>query len=257
MGQGHKIDMNIFELNDHMVALRKVVGDKTKELFAIQMAETVSRRLDRKFIDGEECSLRNECSEYRTEFRNDYKEQKVTGYRDSRIDFEVKLLLYPYKRNFYLFPIVEREDLLNVIIESSDKITWFGWWDSTDCPENVSKKEWSARKRVWNGIFANTNGTYGGTGFEINLTLPYYEHHYVSPDELLSCFPSKEQRARTIAKDRVYFSVYVPDENFSSFGPVLDAMDYLKTPEGIAKIEAETLVIMDLIPDTYDSDEGQ
>lgn len=71
----------------------------------------------------------------------------------SVFDFDVAIAIRKYENRFYLIPYCDMcmKSCLDFLAEHP-MLEPYGYWNSTDCPEAISAKEWTQRGRIWDAI---------------------------------------------------------------------------------------------------------
>ncbi len=75
-------------------------------------------------------------------------------YRDSTYDLECGFNLWPHKRHFYVIPIMDQW-LIKVLEQDKNRPEWvenYAYWNNTDGPDDVTRKEWLARRKYWEAV---------------------------------------------------------------------------------------------------------
>lgn len=79
---------------------------------------------------------------------------QLSSYQRNEFDFNVYLNVYEYNRRKYIIPYCDMymKNVLNFL--SRDKrLEDFRYWNNTDAPSHISKKEWNKRGEIWDKIY--------------------------------------------------------------------------------------------------------
>lgn len=178
---GFKIDTgDISEVqsifNGHQVALKEVTKEKIIEFLVKSAVEDFDKDIISKKNTGKD---NNYISQASREMDDRQREIKKTGYRDPEVDFGVEIAIFPFEGKFYGIYYSEQEEFYHNLLKQQ-KISEFSYYDNTDKPERISKKEWKERERVWDIIF-DGNGLPCEIGFtkKYNTYAPRPEIHEI------------------------------------------------------------------------------
>lgn len=67
-------------------------------------------------------------------------------------DYEVSLSLFPLTDKILGIPYTTNKALKSCITDNS-KVSEYGYWNNTDCPDSISEDAWEVRKKDWDEIF--------------------------------------------------------------------------------------------------------
>lgn len=92
--------------------------------------------------------------------------------RDPGVDTQFQLLLFPYALHncFYGIAYVDHEPWFNAWLEQPG-VSYFGYWNNTDGPENISEEAWKARGELWDELLGES-GIPSMAGLSIEVTNP-------------------------------------------------------------------------------------
>lgn len=133
----------------------------------------------------------------------------------------------------------------------------YGYWDNTDPPANVTKREWRQRYEDWKEALND----FGGTPIENGLTAKFVSvPPYKFIHEIVPHVPSFEYRVDYIAKWLTVEERYAASRGTSGteggeatdWVAYSDTLDWLKTDEGKAVVVEKRKWVAERIPKTID-----
>jgi hypothetical protein len=108
--------------------------------------------------------------------RNRFRENVTQSERDT-YSLEVSVAVYPHKGRYYLRTFCESASVLRDVldfVEQLPELEEYHYQNQTDRPEEVSAREWSERKRVWEEITE-----YQGVGSHVVLDILSWTGFYL------------------------------------------------------------------------------
>jgi hypothetical protein len=87
--------------------------------------------------------------------------ENVTRLERDTYSLEVSIAVYPHKGRYYLRTFCEPCSVVGTVldfVEQLPELEEYHYQNQTDRPEEVSPRDWSERKRVWNEIVETDNG---------------------------------------------------------------------------------------------------
>lgn len=233
------------ELFGQLQRFRKRIASLTETTAGEYMASRVVRMLDETCAN--EMPLgENFLSKVSREFRDDVAEIKKTGYRNPSVDFEFKVMIFPYKGEFYGMIFTEQSAWANALRDEK-WVSEYAYHDSTDdTPPGVSYKDYRKRATVWKAIIG-PDYVPAAHGVEMDLTLPV---HWIEWEWVEAELPKHtlDSRLNDIAESRVMFAHMKANKKVglegdemmeSSWSDYMDANKWMKTSDGQAAIAAE------------------
>lgn len=192
--------------------IQRLVAEWRLELASIHRAELASllagmcaETIDRNAINPERNAGRNPFREARQEVRTRQREILGSGHRDPEVDFDFEIAILPYDGRVYGMVFSERSRWVDLWMEK-EEVEDFSYWDNSDRPDEVSEKDWKARRMVWDGILrANDAGTPGMSGFSAQCTDRMLQPRL---EEVMESIPSLESRVTARSRESAMDSVY-------------------------------------------------
>jgi len=132
------------------------------------------------------------------EAREERKQNKL-GYRSPDYDYELIACLYPEGDSCYLRLLGENLDIHKHLLDD-ERLTDFHYQNSTDRPKELSEEEWEERDKIWARLMPSGEPTYNMFSYYIVSEYDTQTNLYRKND-LIELQPSKEDRARHIAKE--------------------------------------------------------
>lgn len=202
--------MNMNKLLDfckeHSVKINEIAKENLLEFIAKELVEVIDN-IDAGFeLKGIESrkEKQNYCSTYTSliycEYRDRVQNIIKTSQRDPEIDFETLVSFFPIKGKLLAIFYSEQPEI-NKYWRDIPEVKDYHIQNSTDKPENVTKKQWEQRKKIW-------DIAYGG-----NIYNPVYHNRFVynfipndflfsnfEISDLIKYIPSFEKRLYRLAK---------------------------------------------------------
>lgn len=89
-----------------------------------------------------------------------YAKDLGSPYRDN-YTLDVSVALYPFKGRYYLRPFCESCSVVRGALDfvaDLPELEDYHYQNQTDRPKHIGAREWSQRRKTWNGIFGRVNG---------------------------------------------------------------------------------------------------
>lgn len=239
-----ELQENLFNFQEKALKLR----DK---LLVQHALDTVSYYVNSRilkehgYLNGE----KTEQEAYRffiDDFRKRVKEVKATRERDPSIDFESKIIIYKDvgEGGYYYGVIFSENKYFGMLLKKQQFVQDYSYWDNTDKPDRITKKEWEEREYLWNKVIGKT-GIYNKRGFEfeftpMDITLELYDAVKKIPGKM--CTKTPEKWALSILTERIFNKKMekINDKKNSFFSVYMDATDEANTmKEELEKIKSE------------------
>lgn len=180
--------------------------------YEARIAEVLARRLDAVALGNVETSDEDAASWARyplvraiEEVDKHIREIASTGRRDPFYDFTFNLSLFPRAKEILIILFCETNVNKNVLDlwNKVEGIEYYGYWNNTDMPDEVTTAEWNRRRKAWDevlpgaGIPALCGYTFCVvTDDGVGLTFP-------SAKTILPRIPHKDKRAKHWAVDLI------------------------------------------------------
>ncbi len=110
-------------------------------------------------------------------------EIKKTGYRNSMVDTDFQIVVFPHETVFLGIVYTESSKWFRKWLKMPG-VSEYGYWNNTDPPDDVSEEEWENRGKVWNEVLGSS-GVPATSGFTIDIHDPYGPFERISKDEVL------------------------------------------------------------------------
>jgi hypothetical protein len=75
---------------------------------------------------------------------------RISPYRAPRGDFTCDFCVWDWKQHFYMYPIGKADNWDFKDVYKIPGLEDFRYWNNTDEPEGMSRREWNRRGRIWN-----------------------------------------------------------------------------------------------------------
>lgn len=130
-------------------------------------------------------------------------EVERTGRRDPTVDFAAEVVLFPLAATkvrparLLAMSFIEHP-ALRAHWESQPFWREFWYGDSGDTPDDVPKRAWAERRRLWARVFPDHRPP-SQVGFTLNLLRPFDAMHRMTDELLAPLLPSLEERAHSLA----------------------------------------------------------
>lgn len=105
--------------------------------------------------------------------REKQKEIKNTGLRNPTYDFSCEVCIMPAKQRLHVMLFTEQREMRD-IWKQHPKVKFYGYWNNTDRPDNVSERAWRARGEQWDEVLGES-GVPGHSGFAYDFIDKYLE----------------------------------------------------------------------------------
>lgn len=118
-----------------------------------------------------------------------------------RNDFTIECFFVPHKKHVYGKFIAKNSDISKKLDTMFPDNEEYEYWDNTDEPDHVTRKQWKKREKTWNTIF-RSHDSWAEVGLGWRLDAKSYDLHWVWYQNRNNYgFPTLEERARKIAKE--------------------------------------------------------
>lgn len=146
-------------------------------------------------------------------------EVERTGRRDGCVDFAVDVTLFPIPRTraaparLLAMSFIEHPELRKCWTAQP---FWrdFSYWDNTDEPDDLPRRVWSERKRLWKKVFPDSQPP-SQRGYSLNLLRPGNAYHAMDDTALHPHLPTVEERAHVMVD---FFAKEMPPEVVAALG---------------------------------------
>lgn len=242
-------DLN--EIHALLMAYRPAVKAAVHAAQCRFLATTAADIIDKAALNG---GLAGEpLSIAHDEMRRRQKEVRTTGYRDPEVDFDFKLAVMPYGERVYGIVFCEQREWQSAFYGQTWVEHW-PYWDNTDEPEGVSRRQWANRGKVWDTILAGDEWDRPvGCGFSYDFEPP---PRWPDADDVLAFVPSHADRVERFAGMRVMDAEFrrlineagIDAGSRESMQFVFAAEKNVRGPKGKALRKAERERIAALLP---------
>lgn len=254
------LSSDLGEVFDLLTSMRPGFSAVQYDETAQWTAKTAARIIDRRTLGLPQEAKQGSSPLWQAlgELRDRQGEIRKTGYRDPEVDFSFSMTVLPFQGRIYGMAITERPRLREFFAQDSGAED-FSYWNGTDGPDDMADCEWSARGAIWDGILRqDPGGRPGACGLNFEA-LPDFVFPKV--EDVVAAIPAIADRARRHACERVadrHFKTLIGGmdlaENPSAhMSLALKALDYTRSGEGAAEVDAEALSIADILSDPIDS----
>lgn len=191
----------------------KVVEARLKQMCtqrkAEQLAEMAVWRIDKACMaiargdaDAPTGKVHSPVSDAFDEMHKRQKEILSSGYRDPQVDFEVKIAMWyvPSQKRFIGRVIAEDQGAAYKLVRRQPGVSNFQYWNNTDRPARMSRREWDSRAEVWNEIDKGQHG--------LPLVITIDAAYWPERSAITRAVFGHDRRARRIAQDTA-FSVWL------------------------------------------------
>lgn len=97
-----------------------------------------------------------------------FNEKRNSPFNDPSTDTRFEIVAFPYTRNkILLIPFYGQRKFIKQF-HKVVKTEEFGYWNNTDLPEGMTKKEWDTRRKMWDKVLPGL-GVPAECGFTICL----------------------------------------------------------------------------------------
>lgn len=146
-------------------------------------------------------------------------EVERTGRRDGCVDFAVDVTLFPIARTraaparLLAMSFIEHPELRKCWTAQP---FWrdFSYWDNADEPDDLPRRAWSERKRLWKKVFPDAQPP-SQRGYSLNLLRPANAFHAMDDVALHPHLPALEGRAHVMVD---FFVKEMPPEVVAALG---------------------------------------
>lgn len=203
---------NFSELRKDLMQMSKsVIKPKVIELFNAVLANMVYTEFDtRLFEANKDWDSKTEVKV--SDFSGAYVEawHKLCGriqdigetrYRDTLVDFEFSIVLFPMANKMLGIPFTSNRELEKLWFRRSD-VEQYGYWNNTDPPEDVTEEEWDARGAEWDEALGES-GIPAESGFTFQFVEPGFMH-FPKMSEISDVRPSIEDRVTWLVKEEIF-----------------------------------------------------
>lgn len=164
---------------------------------------------------------------------------KQTMKRDPVYDLDCEMVLIPGKRKIHMLFYAENKAYYEML-ETFPEIQEYPYWDNTDPPDDVTRKQWRKRGKEWDkALSAHRSEIPSLCGFTADLVVTGRIMPRVP--QILASMPTFEQRVEHYAWKEALKQVFHSQETTESTKRDLyfKALEHLRTDEGKAMLEKE------------------
>lgn len=98
-------------------------------------------------------------------------------HRDPIYDFGISLTLFPYNHSIYYIMLFTEQQYLLDLFKSYKDVEYYGYWDNTDGPDELSYQAWEARGSRWDKVLSQ--GIPARDGYTIDLIKDAFDFVYL------------------------------------------------------------------------------
>lgn len=155
----------------------------------------------------------------------------ATRQRDPEVDFETSVVLYPVpilvdKHKGLLARFFTEHEEITDLWEGIPKVHAYPYWNNTDRPEELTKRQWDQRARTWEKTLDR------GPGMIFEFCGNFYDNSLPVPmkDEVIAAFPSFDDRVDLII-DNLAVDEKFPSGTIKGEHVVSTLMDWYQSEE--------------------------
>lgn len=255
---GYRIPtMSLHELNTWIEPLRQFAKEETERYVYQKTVDESIYLLDEAMIKTKEEFEKGmeEDDLYRADsgiihyVRRDLKRQFDSPFRGD-LDVISKLVVLPIKGKTLCYLFTSDVKAIQEFFEKMPGVKEYGYWNNTDRPEHLSKKQWENRRDDWD--VAVSYGDISKQGLVIDLVSDFPVR---CSDKSAVQFPSFESRAKrvsTVLVEKDFIAELNKHGKKASFREVLD---YFESEEGVLAMqervkEMENILVKEPTQDT-------
>lgn len=167
-----------------------------------------------------------------------FKQIEKTGLRDIDCDFGLTLTLLPYNNSTYYVMLITEHQYLCDLFKSYNNVEYYGYWNNTDGPEDMSYAAWCARGDRWRKVLPRWVAAKDGYTIDVikdSFDITTWEDWKTEDfkKEILSKIPIFEERChkhgRLLWMDRYLLKKHgSSEEAFGSMSNFIDAYQIIK-----------------------------
>lgn len=171
---GFKINVKNFDnLHKFFFKLREDIKKVQKEYIMKTVAEDCVEYVDQP--SEKKTELNNTLlGGMLSQFDKNYREIYKTNYRNPRYDIGFSLTWFYYRKEFYAIVHADNPEIEKVF-EDKKEVSEFMYYDHSDPPIDVSRKNWKKREKIWSRIVSSYIPI--NHGYELSIT-PKTIHHF-------------------------------------------------------------------------------
>ena len=143
---------DFFEVREILASYREEVSEIVEEKMSSFLIIRSVEMFDHNMVEGNENGKDSFYTKAYFELLDRQREIKKTDVRDPAVDFEVSVVVLPFNGEFYGICYAESDKFYNLLLKDK-RVSEFSYWNNTDRPKKITKKEWDARAKIWDGIF--------------------------------------------------------------------------------------------------------
>ena len=228
------------------------LGNKKKELLLELYLNSVISGLDAHAIGmGEKQTVNSATDGFYKRVLN----IKRTNYSDPIIDLESNAVFFPLADKILVVFYAQRKEMTEVW-KNLPGMEEYGYWDSSDQPEEVSDLDWEKRGKEWNLAFPDSNSVPSKHGFVFDFSdIEIFIFYPDLVDHIINQQPSLETRTKNTIEVLMLRHFYqqrdqIKKEQKDLPSELKDFDAYLKSGEGQLK-EKELMEKVMLLPKAY------
>lgn len=248
---------DLFEIHQHLMAWRAELRDLHHAAFCKLLGGLAVKMFDEEVLVPGSHAGKMPYMEAITSVWDRQKKVKATNERDPLVDFEFNMVIMPHSTGVYGNIYTEQHAWRDLWL-SKDFVEDFSYWSSSDCPDEISEKEWSHRSAVWNEILNSAIlSAPSMAGFNADCT---HDAMFPRIDEVMSAVPTFAARLKYHAKNAVMNAEFarrskeLAADGPEGQGPQLLGLagkvnSWLGTREGRSRIQAEKYRLSGILPE--------
>jgi len=234
--------MSLLELNKWIEPLRQFAKEETERYVYQKTVDESIHLLDEAMIKTKEEFEKNieDDDLYQADsgiihyVRRDLKRQFESPFRGD-LDVMTKLVIFPIKGKTLCYLFTSDVETIQTFFEQMPGVKKYGYWNNSDRPEHVSKKQWDTRRDDWD--VAVQHGDISKQGLVIDLVS---EFPVRCSDRSKVQFPSFEKRAKRVSSilvEKDFIAELNKQGKEASFREVLD---YFDSEAGVLAMQERT-----------------
>ena len=248
---GYKIPtMNLKELQDWVAPLRKIAESETqKHVYQEMMKEAIHLRDLATVMTAEEFNKRMVSEEAYEEdrsilsfVRRELRRQSDSVYRGD-LDIKSKLVIFPLEGETLAIFLPCDVKAVQEAFEQLPGVRKYAYWNNTDRPKKLSKKQWDKRQEDWKKAVGYGDITKNGIVIELMTDIPLIFSGV--PDVKLPSLSKRAKRIATHFVEKEFIARLQEESEKVSYHVIID---YFSSEEGVRALKEKAKELEKVLP---------
>ncbi|PLS19453.1 hypothetical protein CVD28_03285 [Bacillus sp. M6-12] len=265
---GYKLKrkLSLDELQNFSMELRNKMDETSIRICERLVAERIADILDTFMVRGES-EIKNKYGEKRIDltsslfseaywdlWKEHQKFKKGEICSDPDANFDCKVVFFPAKYKLLAMFFCYHEEYEKEW-ESIESVCKYEYYNHTDRPKKLSKKQWDKRKEIWKQVLPGF-GSPALNGMEVNCVIHMPTAQALRKEEILKYLPSFDKRVEAQAKALLLQEKWdewnTKEENKDQIRLIMKIERWIRSEEGQAELEKQKEMVAKIVKPTIE-----